>query len=57
MNNRVDYIVIKDFEANVPFGSTNILYKYTIGKKVCLRPNGNLAQKWLNQGYIKLATN
>lgn len=53
MNNRVEYIVLKDFEGKVPIGHTDVLYSYTVGKTIRLRPTGRLAQQWLKKGYIK----
>ena len=55
MNNRVEYVVIKDFEDKVPFGLDDVTYQYKVGKKIRLRPNGRLAKKWIEKGYIKLS--
>ena len=56
MNTRKQYMVIKAFEDNVPFGILDATMSYSVGEEVQLRPDGRIARKWLEKGYIKEKT-
>jgi hypothetical protein len=50
---RADYVVIKDFEHVMVLPLSKVPVKYKKGDGLNLRVNGNMAKKFIGNGYIK----